>query len=146
MKKLLLLVGFITQLNFSQNIEYKIVTTVESIIPNVVGRSRMITTDVTQDTSSFTSDRGESEKNKSKRKDVRVKDFEETKLLNFFNIGGIRFENIVANDVMVSSKMNEMANQGWELAFVTSGVESDAGEGDGKGLFISHYIFKRTKL
>ena len=38
-------------------------------------RSRMITTDVTQDTSSFTSDRGEGEKNKSKRKDVRAKDF-----------------------------------------------------------------------
>ena len=145
MKKLLIVIGFIAQLNFSQNIEYKILTTVESIIPNGLGRSRMITTDVSQDTSTFTSDRGKDEKNKSKRKDVRVKDFEETKLLNFFNIGGIRFENIVANDVMVSSKMNEMAEEGWELAFVTSGVESDAGEGDGKGLFISRYIFKRIK-
>ena len=80
MKKLLLVIGFIAQLSFSQNIEYKILTTVESIIPNGLGRSRMITTDVSQDTSSFTSDRGKDEKNKSKRKDVRVKDFEETKL------------------------------------------------------------------
>ena len=36
-----------------------------------------------------------------------------------------------------------MAKQGWELMFVTSGVESDAGEKDGKGIFITRYIFKK---
>ena len=69
MKKLLLLIGFVTQLNFSQNIEYKIITTVESILPNGLGRSRMITTDVSQDTSSFTSDRGEGEKNRRRSRE-----------------------------------------------------------------------------
>ena len=38
-----------------------------------------------------------------------------------------------------------MISEGWELAFVTSAVESDAGKGDGNGIFITRYIFKRNK-
>ena len=84
-------------------------------------------------------------RNKSNRKDIRVKDFEETKLLNFYNIAGIRFQNIAANDAVVSSKINTMVEEGWELAFVTSAVESDAGKDDNQGIFITRYIFKRNK-
>jgi hypothetical protein len=36
-----------------------------------------------------------------------------------------------------------MATQGWELIFVSSGVESDSGKDDGKGIFITRYIFKK---
>jgi hypothetical protein len=72
-----------------------------------------------------------------------VKNFEETKLLNFFNIGGIRFQNIAANDALITSKINAMVAEGWELAFVTSGVESEGGKGDGQGIFITRYIFKK---
>ena len=84
-------------------------------------------------------------RNKSKRGDIRVKDFEETKLLNFFNLGGIRFQNIAANDAVITSKVNTMIEEGWELAFVTSAVESDSGKGDGNGIFITRFIFKRNK-
>lgn len=38
-----------------------------------------------------------------------------------------------------------MISEGWELAFVTSAVESEGGKGDGKGIFITRYIFKRNK-
>ncbi len=38
-----------------------------------------------------------------------------------------------------------MVEQGWELAFVTSAVESDAGKDDNQGIFITRYIFKRSK-
>ena len=38
-----------------------------------------------------------------------------------------------------------MSLNGWELAFVTSAVESDAGKDDGKGIFITRYIFKKLK-
>jgi hypothetical protein len=65
--------------------------------------------------------------------------------LNFFNLGGIRFQNIATNDAIVTSKMNTMAEEGWELAFVNSGIESDAGKGDGKGIYVTRYIFKRSK-
>ena len=83
------------------------------------------------------------ERNKSKRSEIRVKDFEETKMLNFFNLGGIRFQNIASNDAIISSKINTLAARGWELAFVTSGVESFAGKGDSNGIFVTRYILKR---
>ena len=38
-----------------------------------------------------------------------------------------------------------MAEQGWELAFVNSSIESDAGKDDGKGIFVTRYIFKKAK-
>jgi len=148
----LLLVGFIS-FSFVNNeksyaeVEYKVVTSVESIVPNGLGRSRLISSNVTRDYSEFTSERSsnkdEDGRNKSKRSEIRVKDFEETKLLNFFNLGGIRFQNIVANDAVISSKLITMAKDGWELAFVTSSSESDAGKGDGQGIFVTRYIFKR---
>jgi hypothetical protein len=131
----------------AQTFEYQTVTVIESIVPNGLGRSRMITANETRDYTEFTSTRtGEEDKrNKSKRDDIRVKAFDETKLLNFFNLGGIRFQNIAANDAITMSKINTMAAEGWELAFVNSGIESDAGKGDGKGIFITRYIFKRVK-
>jgi hypothetical protein len=140
--------SFIKEEQQTAKIEYKVVTSVESIVPNGLGRSRLISSNVDRDYDAFTSERSsdkkEDERNKSKRGDIRVKDFEETKLLNFYNIGGIRFQNIVANDAVISSKIMAMAEDGWELAFVTSSSESDAGKDDGQGIFVTRYIFKRT--
>ncbi|MBP0902665.1 hypothetical protein ACFSKN_06570 [Mariniflexile gromovii] len=133
--------------SWSQTFEYKTITVVESIIPNGLGRSRMIATEEARDYKEFTSNRTEEddERNKSDRGDIRIRNFEETKLLNFFNVGGIRFQNIAANDAVVTSKINELANLGWELTFVNSGVESFSGETDSNGIFITRYIFKRLK-
>ncbi|MEZ4886248.1 MAG: hypothetical protein R3E32_16050 [Chitinophagales bacterium] len=127
--------------------EYQIVTSIESIIPSGLGRSRLIAETGERDYKDFTSERTEEDggRNKSKRSDIRVKDFEETKMLNFFNIGGIRFENIASNDAIVASKINDLSANGWELAFVTSGVESNGGVDDGEGIFITRYIFKRLR-
>ncbi len=129
----------------AQQYEYKVVTSVESIVPNGLGRSRLISASEDRDYKDFTSDRAEENdgRNKSKRKDIRVKNFEETKLLNFYNLGGIRFQNIVANDAVITSKINTMVTEGWDLAFVVSGVESDAGDDDGQGIYITRYIFKK---
>ncbi|WP_036156258.1 hypothetical protein [Maribacter forsetii] len=125
--------------------EYKVITSVESIVPSGLGRSRIIDANADRDFKEFTSEQTEDDntRNKSKRGDIRVKDFEETKLLNFYNIAGIRFQNIAANDALISSKLSDMAQNGWELVFVTSGVEADAGNTDGQGIFITRYIFKR---
>lgn len=143
----LILILFFTGSDVLAQVEYKIITTIESIVPNGLGRSRMISSDDTRDFSEFTSERTEDNKkrNKSKRGDLRVENFNETKLLNFFNIAGIRFENIAANDALISSKINSMVEQGWELAFVVSATESDAGKDDGKGIFVTRFIFKRNK-
>lgn len=129
-----------------QAFEIKIITSVESIIPTGLGRSRLISTNNERDYKEFTSNQTEDNntRNKSKRKDIRVKNFEETKLLNFYNLGGIRFQNIASNDALISSKLTAMLSEGWSLVFVTSAVESDAGKHDSTGIFITRYIFKRA--
>ena len=128
-------------------IEYKVVTSVESIVSSGAGRSRIISANEEKNYQDYTSTQTEenSKRNKSDRGEIRVKNYDETKLLNFFNIGGIRFQNIAANDAVITSKINTMIADGWEMAFVTSAVESDAGKGDGSGIFITRYIFKRNK-
>lgn len=129
----------------AQNYEFKVITSVESIVPNGLGRSRIISANDNRDYKNYTSTQTEenNDRNKSKRGDMRVKGFDETKLLNFYNLGGIRFQNIATNDALITSKINTMVSEGWNLAFVTSAVESDAGKGDGNGIFITRYIFKR---
>ncbi|MCF6350579.1 MAG: hypothetical protein L3J23_06050 [Flavobacteriaceae bacterium] len=131
----------------AQKMEYKVITSVESIVPNGLGRSRIISSNDQRDYKNYTSTQTEEDntRNKSKRKDLRVKGFDETKLLNFFNLGGIRFQNIATNDALISSKINTMIDEGWELAFVNTGVESHAGKGDKGGIYITRYIFKRPK-
>ena len=156
MKKSLFLIAIIaiafTSISFINKpaqVEYKVVTAVESIVPNGFGRSRMIMATEDKDYQEFTTlrsdDKDTDEKNKSKRDEIRVKNYEETKLLNFYNLGGIRFQNIAANDAVMTSKINTMISEGWELAFVNTGVESEGGKGDGKGIFITRYTFKRVK-
>lgn len=144
---LILIAGFSTA--NAQQYEYKVITSVESIVPNGLGRSRLISTTENRDYKEFTSlrsdDKDKDGRNKSKRSEIRVKNFEETKLLNFYNLGGIRFQNIAANDALITSKINTMVSEGWDLAFVVSGVESEGGKGDGKGIYITRYIFKKAK-
>ena len=135
------------QFAITAQIEYKIVTVVESIVPNGLGRSRMIVANETKDYKEFTTQRtGEketNEKNKSKRDEIRVNSFDETKLLNFYNIGGIRFQNIAANDAIVTSKLNAMAAEGWKLIFINTGVEAVGGKDDKKGIYVTRYTFQK---
>lgn len=149
MKKLILIfaIAFISFIDLNAQVEYKVVTSVESIVPMGLGRSRLISANEDKDYKEFTSTQTEDDntRNKSDRSEIRVKDFDETKLLNFYNVAGIRFQNIAANDAVISSKINTMIAEGWELAFVTSAVESDSGKEDGNGIFITRYIFKRNK-
>jgi hypothetical protein len=44
---------------------------------------------------------------------------------------------------MVTAKMNDLADQGWELAFMATGVESADKEPD--AIFITRYVFRRVK-
>lgn len=148
MKKLLFITFFLVSfINVKAQVEYKVVTSVESIVPSGLGRSRIISANEDKNYKDFTSTQTEEDntRNKSDRSEIRVKDFDETKLLNFYNIGGIRFQNIAANDAVIASKINTMIEEGWELAFVNSAVESDGGKDDGQGIFITRYIFKRNK-
>ncbi|MDC6384247.1 hypothetical protein D2V93_12470 [Flagellimonas taeanensis] len=146
MKKIVFIAVMTLAAAFSANAQqYKVITSVESIVPNGLGRSRIINALEDKDYKEYTSVQTEEDntRNKADRGDIRVKNFEETKLLNFYNLGGIRFQNIAANDALITSMINDMISNGWELAFVVSGVESEGGKGDGQGIFITRYIFKK---
>ena len=130
----------------AQQTQYAVITTIESIVPAGLGRSRMISNKEDLNTANFTTKRTDgvtSDMGSVKRQDIKIDNFEETKLLNFFSVTGINFQNIASNDAMVSAKLNEMAEAGWTLAFVSTGVESNSGTEDGEGIFVTRYIFKR---
>jgi hypothetical protein len=150
MKKpaLILLALLVAQVCEAQQL--KIITTVESIVPMGIGRSRIIDEGQSMDYNKFATKRsdskgGDEKEEKGDRGDMKIDNFQETKLLNFYSGVGINFQNVASNDALISSKLNEMVSQGWELMFVTSGVESDAGKDDSKGIFITRYIFKKVK-
>ena len=126
--------------------EYKVITTIESIVPAGIGRSRIIEGKTPVDYKDFTTERvdgKDSKQSKVKRREAKIDDLAETKMLNFYSGVGLNFQNIASNDAMITSKLNEMAQDGWILFTVVSGVESDAGKGDGNGIFITRYIFKK---
>lgn len=172
---LILLTFFLLGIGFqveAQTPAYRIeiVSCVESLVPSGLGRSRMVSTEVDVDYLNFTSQQtaAKKDRNKSKRKNIRLKEYEETKLLNFYNEAGIRFQNIASNDALVTSKINAMLTEDWELFFVSSGVESkmisktvtkellkmgikalldddssETSKDDPNGLFITRYYFRQ---
>ena len=157
MKKLLvtfIIVLTAYQSNAQASLEYKVVTLVESIVPGGIGRSRIIETKSELNADDYAADRTDGKKSKmdSNRKDVKVDVFGEGLLLNFYSLTGINFQNIASNDALITSKINNLLQEGWELAFVTSGVESDSGvptglgggQKDGRGIFITRLFFKRA--
>lgn len=127
--------------------EYKVITSIESIVPGGLGRSRIIENTDKADSEALTTARTDGKRSNQgavKRKQIKVDRFNETKLLNFYSIVGINFQNIASNDATITDRLNIMASEGWELMHVTSAVESDAGETDGNGIFVTRYIFKRN--
>ena len=145
MKRTVLLLVSLAIVAFSFAQEYKVITTIESIIPMGVGRSRIIEAKqvVNVEDKAQHHKVGKKDKNKPSRKEMKIEEYDETLLLNFYSAAGINFQNIASNDALISQKINDMVKDGWELTFVSSAVESDAGKGDGNGIFITRYIFKK---
>lgn len=118
----LLLISIIGFYGFKQSDETKNtrwlqITAVESVVPGGMGRSRMISID----------DNGK---------------MEETKMKNFFSLAGINFSNIRENDLSITTKIQELSSEGWELYDITSGVFS-GNENNTNGIFITRYLFKK---
>ncbi|GAB1448515.1 MAG: hypothetical protein LCH37_02570 [Bacteroidetes bacterium] len=101
--------------------EYKQFSTIESIVPGGLGRSRIISTD--------------------KGGQMVEKD-----LLNFYSMVGINFGNISNNDAAIVNKLNEWTDEGWELVEVTTGSSTNTSNGSTSGgIFITRYLFRRAK-
>ena len=152
MKKVFFILSFFTLAIFCEATaqstpQYKVVTVVESIVPGGLGRSRMIESQTELEIDNYTTERDEGQDSKMgsvKRKNAKIDEFAESKLLNLYTLVGINFQNIASNDALITSKLNQLASEGWELKFVTSGVESDSGETDGHGIYITRLVFIRN--
>ena len=92
-------------------------TTIESIIPGGLGRSRMLTTnaDGTQ----------------------KLDEME-----NFYSMAGINFGNIQKNETQILTTISRLENEGWNLDRVTTGVQSPA-DTKGGGIYMTRYLFKK---
>jgi hypothetical protein len=62
------------------------------------------------------------------------------KMENLFSMGGINFDNIAANDKVVTDKLAAMGSDGWQLVNITPGVFSD---GKGGGIYMTRYLFRK---
>ena len=100
--------------------EFRQFSTIESIVPGGLGRSRVII-----------SDQGDQEVGKD--------------LLNFYSMVGINFKNIANNDRIIVETINKYVSEGWELHTVTTGVQSpnNGDKGGGNGIFITRYLFRK---
>ena len=79
---------------------YRQFSTIESVVPGGMGRSRVII-----------SDQGDQEVGKD--------------LLNFYSMVGINFKNIANNDRIIVETINQYVSEGWELHTVTTGTASN---------------------
>ncbi|MBP6039705.1 MAG: hypothetical protein KA523_05870 [Flavobacterium sp.] len=147
MKKTILIpLLFLVNLCVAQSYDFKIVTSVESVVPGGLGRSRIIENGTEVDYTEFTTTRTKEGKEKTSkdRSDVKIDDLKESTLVNFYSLVGINFQNIASNDAMMTSLLKKYNKEGWELTHITSAVESDAGKGDGNGIFITRYYFRKA--
>jgi hypothetical protein len=101
--------------------EYKQFSTIESIISGGIGRSRILSTDVSGTVV-------------------------EKELMNFYSLVGINFSNIANNDKLIVDKVNEYSTNGWELYQVTTGSSTSQSNGNtSSGIFITRYLFRKAK-
>jgi len=97
---------------------YRQFSTIESVVPGGLGRSRVIV-----------SDAGDQEVGKD--------------LMNFYSMVGINFKNIANNDRIIVDQINQFTSEGWELHTVTTGVNSPGEGKGGTGIFITRYLFRK---
>ena len=103
----------------SPSYEYMAFTTIESIVPGGLGRSRLLI-------------------------DGGNGNLDEQKIKNLYSMVGIKMENIFQNDQDVVAKLNDLSNEGWELAFANTGVQSPT-DGGTSGIYCTRYILRRAK-
>lgn len=122
MVALLIVAGVISLFAFKSaavNTQYLQVTTIESIIPGGLGRSKMII--VYPD----------------------GKD-EEVDLKNLYSMVGINFGNITGNMQATMSKINSFTSQGWNLISITANSQSPSDKNN-EGIFMTRYLLQKSE-
>jgi hypothetical protein len=99
--------------------QWKQFSTIESVVPAGLGRSRVITSG--PDGQAI-----------------------EKEMKNFYSIAGINFTNVALNDRTIVETITAYTADGWELFTVTTGVNSPAEDKGGTGIFITRYLFRKA--
>ena len=89
MKQVIILMLALSAMTIDLNAqtEYKVITSIESIVPGGLGRSRIIENTDKADSEALTTSRTDGKRSNQgtvKRKQIKVDKFNETKLLNFY--------------------------------------------------------------
>src|SRR5690625_4402699 len=87
--------------------QFKVITTVESIVPGGIRSSRMIEEKTPPD---YTPEQDKNEK--IKRRDLKINNYNETKMIRNYSALRINFKHIAFNDALISSMLYEMVNDG----------------------------------
>ena len=99
--------------------EWTHVTAIESLVAMGVGRSSLVTT-------------------------TAAGKLKEEPMRNFFSATGINFKNVADNDKMITNKIQQLTDEGWELMEVTTGSAVTGEYADG-GIFMTRYLLRRSK-
>jgi hypothetical protein len=101
--------------------EFMQFSTIESVVPGGLGRSRILTTD------------GQGQ-------------MIEKELKNFYSFAGINLGNIANNDKAIVDRINEYERDGWDLFDVATGSHATISNGSSSGgIFITRYLFRKAK-
>ncbi len=92
------------------------ITTIESVVPGGLGRSKMIITK---------EDGSQIEKN----------------LENFYSLVGINFGNIKSNDQTIITELSSYLKSGWTILSTSTGVQSPSDKGP--GIFVTRYFLEK---
>lgn len=130
----------------SQKSEFKIITIIESVMPNDRGESRIIDSETVVDSVAYATYKTDGSKSRNKeieREKLRLEKLDQIKLLELYDGIDVSFRNVASNDAMITSKINSMLKEGWSLTFVTTAIESDAGNDDYNGIVITRLFFSK---
>lgn len=131
---------------YSQKSEFKIITIIESVMPNDRGESRIIDSETVVDSVAYATYKTDGSKSRNKeieREKLRLEKLDQIKLLELYDGIDVSFRNVASNDAMITSKINSMLKEGWSLTFVTTAIESDAGNDDYNGIVITRLFFSK---
>ena len=101
------------------NVQYMQITTIESIIPGGMGRSKLMV--VYPDGKE-----------------------EDTDLKNLYSMVGINFGNITTNMQATMTKLNSFTSQGWTLVSVTANSQSPSDKNN-EGIFMTRYLLQKSE-
>ncbi|WP_223271824.1 hypothetical protein [Algoriphagus ratkowskyi] len=115
-------------------------------MPNDRGESRIIDSETVVDSVAYATYKTDGSKSRNKeieREKLRLEKLDQIKLLELYDGIDVSFRNVASNDAMITSKINSMLKEGWSLTFVTTAIESDAGNDDYNGIVITRLFFSK---